>query len=349
MYQKDRQEQQELDHYLLPENVSSPSFSSSIDTTHIEKWLAELQIKQDLFHQLQEEMNKKVVGMQEFLNSLFVTVLVGGHALVEWVPGLAKTRTISTLAEAMDLSFKRVQFTPDMLPGDITGIEIYNTKTRKFDITEWPIFANIVLADEINRTTPKVQSALLEAMQEHQVTIWGETMKLPQPFFVLATQNPLEQEWTYPLPEAQVDRFLFHVLVDYPSHADEKKILDIHEHADAEKIKTVLTKRKLATVQKAVAEVSISNKMKDYIIRLVTATREHPLIEYGASPRASIALMQAARAVAFLADRKTVKASDIQSVCLSSLRHRIILSYATRAKGLTADEVLLQVCGEVSE
>lgn len=351
MYQKDRQEQESLEQYLQLDDDQLPLAERkkiSTEATRFEQWLLQLDIAQEAFEELQTEMHHKVVGMDEFLHSLFVTLLVGWHVLVEWVPGLAKTRTIATLAQTLDLSFRRLQFTPDMLPGDITGIEIYNPKTQQFDITEWPIFANIILADEINRTTPKVQSALLEAMQEQQVTIGGETKKLPQPFFVLATQNPLEQEGTYPLPEAQVDRFLFHILVDYPSQEEEKKILDMHELQDSYEIKKVMSVTKLKQYQKLASEVPMTNKLKDYIIKLVASTREATdLFAYGASPRASIALMQSARAVAFLSGRKTVKIEDIQAVALPVMRHRVILRYEAKAQGYTPDMALLEVLGKV--
>lgn len=234
------------------------------------------------------------------------------------------------------------------MPADILGGEIYNSKSQEFDTKMWPIMANIILADEINRATPKVQSALLEAMQEHQVTIWWITHKLPDPFFVLATQNPIEQEGTYPLPEAQIDRFLFKVVVDYPSLSDEKKILDTMEKEDLTKIKSVISHNQLTAIKKTIDDIIISDEVKHYITRLTSITRkEHEYILYGTSPRGSIGLMLASKAVALAEWREFVTHEDVQRVALPVLRHRVILNYQAKLSGLSEDEVLLSLFEEV--
>lgn len=268
--------------------------------------------------------------------------------LVEWFPGLAKTKTVHIFAQLLGLDFKRIQFTPDLLPSDIIGGEIYNNKSQTFDINIWPIMSNIILADEINRATPKVQSALLEAMQEHQVTISGISHKLPEPFFVLATQNPIEQEGTYPLPEAQIDRFLFKILVKYPSVSQEKIILDTIEKESDQQISPVVSHNDLIALKHDIDHIHISDEIKHYITRLTAATRQdHEYLLYGASPRWAIGLMLASKAVAFAEWRDFVTHTDVQRVALSVFRHRIVLSYQAKIDGLDEDRVLISLFAEV--
>ena len=286
--------------------------------------------------------------MNSLINAIIINILCGGHVLVEGFPGLAKTKTIHVFSQLLGLDFKRIQFTPDLLPADILGGEIYNSKTQSFDMKLWPIMANIILADEINRATPKVQSALLEAMQEQQVTVWWCTHKLPQPFFVLATQNPIEQEWTYPLPEAQIDRFLFKILVDYPTLVQEKDILDILEKEDTTHIKPVVSHAQLVALKKEVDAITISDEIKHYITRLTGITRkQHDYILYGTSPRGSIGLMLASKAVALATGKAYVTHEDVQRVALAILRHRVILNYQAKLSGLTEDQVLLELFEQV--
>lgn len=315
-----------------------------IDTKYFQEWLETLEFhNKDLKH-LKETLHTHIIGMDSLINAIIINILCDGHVLVEWFPGLAKTKTIHIFAQLLGLDFKRIQFTPDLLPADILGGEIYNSKSQEFDTKMGPIMANIILADEINRATPKVQSALLEAMQEHQVTIWWITHKLPDPFFVLATQNPIEQEWTYPLPEAQIDRFLFKVLVNYPSLADEKKILDTMEKEDLTKIKSVISHSQLTAIKKGIDNIVISDEIKHYITKLTSITRkEHEYILYGTSPRGSIGLMLGSKAVALAEGRNYVTHEDVQRVALPVLRHRVILNYQARLAGLTEDQVLLEL------
>lgn len=321
---------------------------SKIDTSNFEKGLSEVRFHNELLKKAKSELHKKIVWMDNFINSVIVNLLCGWHILVEGFPGLAKTKTIHTFADIMGMAFKRIQFTPDMLPSDIIWVEIYNTATKEFETKMGPIVANIILADEINRSTPKVQSALLEAMQEQQVTIGGKTVKLPAPFFVLATQNPLEQEWTYPLPEAQIDRFLFKILVDYPTLSDEKKVMDTVEHEDKIHVEKVVTNHDFDEAKQAMEKVTMSDEVKEYITRLVQKTREkNPNILYGSSPRWSIGLMIAAKALAFVEGKEYVTHEDVQKVALSVLRHRIVLSYDAKISWLTEDGVLLELFGEV--
>lgn len=317
-------------------------FSSSLFKTSFLK----IVIVQEDFLSLKQALHKHIVGMDYVIHAVILCVLCNGHLLLEWAPGLAKTKTISLFAQLIGLDFARVQFTPDMLPSDIVGIEMYNQHTGKFSTQLWPIVANVILADEINRTTPKVQSALLEAMQEKQITIAGVSHALPQPFLVLATQNPIEQEGTYPLPEAQLDRFMCKVMVDYPTEQQEKQILSILEQEPKAKTITPIIwwKKKLTDYQKRVQSVIVSDAMKDYITELVALTRKpHPQIRYGASPRASIALMQLAKAIAFLEWRDHVIENDIQRAYLPVMRHRIILSYDAQVTGVSADDFLIQL------
>jgi len=300
------------------------------------------------FKNLKKEIHKKIVGLDSFINAIIVNILCGGHILVEWVPGLAKTKMIRTFSEVMNMEFKRIQFTPDLLPSDILWVDVYNHKTKNFETKLGPIVSNIILADEINRATPKVQSALLEWMQEQQITIGGKTFELPDPFFVLATQNPLEHEGTYPLPEAQIDRFLFKILLDYPTLQQEIKVLESVESEKKVKLKKILTQKKFVSLKKWFEKVLISEEVKSYIGRLVVATRKKDSrLEYGASPRGSIGLMLSAKAVAFLEWRDFVKHEDVQKVFLAVMRHRIVLSYDAKIDWLTEDDVLLDIVSEV--
>ncbi len=294
---------------------------------------------------VRNEISKKIIGMDEFINSMLLSLIVEWNILVEWVPGLAKTKTIDILSQTLWLDFSRIQFTPDMLPSDIVWTDILNSKTNEFEIRFGPIFANIILADEINRTTPKVQSALLEAMQEKKVTIGATTYDLPKPFFVMATQNPLEQEWTYQLPEAQIDRFFFKILVDYPTKNEETKILDVLENEEFIEIDKLLSKKELLEIQKEVKKVVISEDIKSYAVRLAKATRVYKTEEvlYGASPRASICLMQWAKWLAYMDNRDYVTIEDVQKIALLVFRHRIILSYDLIVDRISPDNILIDI------
>ncbi len=318
-----------------------------VDTKYFTEWLGRIHFHHHDLTALHAEIHKKIIGMEAFINAIILNMLCDGHMLIEWVPGLAKTKTVHTFADIVWMEFKRIQFTPDMLPADIVGVEMYNNETKEFEAKIGPIMANIILADEINRATPKVQSALLEAMQEQQVTIGGTSFKLPEPFFVLATQNPLEQEWTYPLPEAQIDRFLFKILIGYPTPHDEKKILDEMEHDTQTKVSKIISHKEFFALKEWVQAVAISDQVKWYITRLVDATRNCEHLSYGASPRGSIGLMNASKALAFCEGRDYVTHEDVQRVALPVLRHRVVLSYEAKMEGLEVDKVLLKIFEEV--
>lgn len=303
-----------------------------------------------------KEINRAIVGQEYLISRLLVGMLANGHILIEGVPGLAKTYAVRTLASAIKTSFHRIQFTPDLLPADIVGTTIYNQRRSEFTVSKGPIFANLILADEINRTPPKVQSALLEAMQERQVTIGDETFKLDDPFMVLATQNPIEQEGTYPLPEAQVDRFLLKVKITYPTKDEEKEIVErIAVHGEP-KIDAVVTPKSIIKARELCKKIYIDDKIKEYILNLVFATR-HPqehgleelsgLIRYGASPRASIYLTTTARALAFMKRRGFVIPEDIKELTPDVLRHRIILTYEAEAEEITTDDVIQKILAGV--
>lgn len=303
------------------------------------------------------EIGTVIVGQDHILRRLIIGVLVNGHVLIEGVPGLAKTLIVSTLASVFDAENKRIQFTPDLLPADITGTLIYDQRSGDFKPKKGPIFSNFILADEINRAPSKVQSALLEAMQERQVTIGDHSYALPFPFFVMATQNPIEQEGTYPLPEAQVDRFLFKLKIGYPSLQEERLIIDRMVNDDEIKVNKVLSPTQLAGMQKVVKLIYMEDKLKDYILSLVHATR-HPerfanisslngLLEYGASPRASIFMARAAKAHAYLDHRAYVIPDDIKAVAKDVLRHRVILSYEAEAEELTSDAIINRILDEI--
>jgi len=303
------------------------------------------------------EIGKVIVGQRDLLDKIFIALLCRGHVLLEGVPGLAKTLTVKTVSQVLDASFARVQFTPDLLPADLTGTQICNQQTGAFTVKKGPIFAGIVLADEINRAPAKVQSALLEAMQERQVTIGDVAHKLPEPFLVLATQNPIEQEGTYPLPEAQIDRFMLMVRVTYPSREEELQVMDRMTLASVPKVDKVLTVAELDRARSVLAEVYMDPKIKEYIVDLVQATRRpedygikglKEYVRYGASPRASIYLNEAARAHAFLRHRGYVIPEDVKAVGMDVLRHRILLSYEAEAENLTAEDLLKRLFDSVA-
>ena len=302
------------------------------------------------------EMRKAVVGQNEMVERLIIGLLTGGHVLLEGVPGLAKTLTVKTLAECLAVNFQRIQFTPDLLPADILGTQIYNPRDQTFSVKKGPIFANLVLADEINRAPAKVQSALLEAMQEKQVTIGDETFKLVAPFLVLATQNPIEQEGTYPLPEAQVDRFMLMVRVGYPSKSEELQILEQATGGMLAQPQAVVTPEDVMEARKVVTEVHVDDKLKEYIVDIIFATRDpkaHGLadaaefIQFGASPRASIYLTMAAKAHAFLRHRGYVIPEDIKAIGQDVLRHRVILTYQAEAESLVPEDIVQRIFDRV--
>ena len=306
----------------------------------------------ELARRIKTELHKRVVGQEEMIDRLLIGLLTGGHVLLEGVPGLAKTLTVRSLAETIRVAFERIQFTPDLLPADVVGTMIYNQRTGEFSARKGPIFANIVLADEINRAPPKVQSALLEAMQEHQVTLGGETFLLPEPFLVLATQNPIEQEGTYPLPEAQVDRFMFKLRITYPGKDMEKEIMRRMSGRDLAVLEPVATPDELFATRKEIVDVYMDEKIGDYIVDIVQATREPgayqlsalaPLIQYGASPRATIFLALCSRAHAYLRGRSYVLPDDVKAIGPDVLRHRIITSFEAEAEEVSADDIVARV------
>ncbi|MBX9742161.1 MAG: MoxR family ATPase [Chthoniobacterales bacterium] len=303
-------------------------------------------------HPLVQEISRVVIGQQGLVRALLIGLLGNGHVLLEGVPGLAKTLTVRTLASCVQASFQRLQFTPDLLPADLIGTLIYNPREAVFTTRKGPIFANLILADEINRAPAKVQSALLEAMQERQVTISEETFPLPDPFLVLATQNPLEQEGTYPLPEAQLDRFMLKVIVGYPTRKEERLILDTMATSEPlPKVQPVLQKEQLLESRKVVNDIYVDEKVKNYIVDLVWATREpaayqlkmEGMIRYGASPRATIFLTLAAKAHAFLQGRGYVTPHDVKSIGFDVLRHRVAVSYEAEAESMTSEDVIKKI------
>ena len=303
-----------------------------------------------------QEASKVIVGQKDMLEGIVMGLLTGGHVLLEGLPGLAKTLTISAISQSVDLKFQRIQFTPDLLPTDLIGTMIFNPKTGEFAPKKGPIFTNIVLADEINRAPAKVQSALLEAMGEKQVTIGDESYKLDNPFLVLATQNPLEQEGTYPLPEAQLDRFMFKVIVSYPDKVEELEILNRMSKSVMPQIKPVIHQEELMKARQRVDDIYIDDKLKNYIVEIVMATRKpgdyglghiQDLLSVGASPRATINLTKAARAHAFLKARGYVTADDIKAVAYHVLRHRLILTYEAEAESVTSEEIVKEVLNHV--
>ena len=305
---------------------------------------------------LQAGMDQVIVGQKHLVESLLIGLLADGHILLEGLPGLAKTLAIKTLSELVDADFSRIQFTPDLLPADVVGTMVYSQKSEEFKVKKGPVFANFVLADEINRAPAKVQSALLEAMQERQVTIGKETFELPQPFLVLATQNPIEQEGTYPLPEAQVDRFMLKVVIGYPELSEEKKIIRQNITGEKINVKPILKPEEIVEARKVVRQVYLDEKIEQYIADIVFATR-YPekyalkelkeMISFGASPRASINLALAARAYAFIKRRGYVVPEDVRAVAHDVLRHRIGLSYEAEASNMTSDEIVSLILNRV--
>ncbi|MBQ7623116.1 MAG: AAA family ATPase [Bacteroidales bacterium] len=302
------------------------------------------------------EMGKVIVGQKHLVENLMIALLANGHILLEGMPGLAKTLAISTLSKAVNAKFSRIQFTPDLLPADLTGTLIYSQKKEEFEVHKGPVFANFVLADEINRAPAKVQSALLEAMQERQVTLGDKTYPLPEPFLVMATQNPVEQEGTYPLPEAQVDRFMLKVIVDYPGKDEERLIVRMNNSGEFPQPNPVVTPEDIIKARKTVREVYMDEKIERYIVDIVYATRKpadyglkelEGLIGYGASPRASISLSLAAKAYAFIKRRGYVIPEDVRAVCPEVLRHRIGLTYEAEAENVTTEEIIDKVINAV--
>lgn len=306
---------------------------------------------------LRREMQKVIIGQQTLVDRLLMALLCNGHILLEGVPGLAKTLAVKTLADCIKVDFNRIQFTPDLLPADITGTLIYNQKSQEFTVKKGPVFAHFILADEINRAPAKVQSALLEAMQERQITIGDESFKLPEPFLVLATMNPIDQEGTYPLPEAQVDRFMMKVVLGYPTPEEEKQILRMNVHQEGMPVANgVLSAEEVLSLRDLVQRIYLDEKIEQYIIDLVFATREpqkvglsflDPLIAFGCSPRASIYLAMAAKANALMNNRAFVIPEDVRSVAPDVLRHRIGLSYEAEAENVSASEVISKILGRV--
>jgi MoxR-like ATPase len=309
-----------------------------------------------LIQDVSSQVALRVVGQTYMIDRLLISLLTGGHVLLEGVPGLAKTLTVRTLAETIDTTFSRIQFTPDLLPADVVGTQIYDQSSGKFMVKKGPIFANIILADEINRAPAKVQAALLEAMQEKQVTIGGTTYKLEEPFLVLATQNPIEQEGTYPLPEAQVDRFMLKLRVGYPTRDEEREIMRRMASGHAIDIRHVASPAAILEARGRIADLYMDDRIVDYIVDIVHATREPkaagldelaPLIEFGASPRATIALAQASRAHAFLRGRAFVTPDDVKAIAPDVLRHRVLTTYEAEAEEVTSDEIVSRVLAKV--
>ena len=303
----------------------------------------------ELVMKIREEVAKVIVGQEKLIDRLVLAMVTGGHILLEGVPGLAMTLSVNTLARVLGLDFKRISFTPDLLPADVVGTLIYSPKTGEFSPKKGPVFTNLLLADEINRAPAKVQSALLESMQERQVTIGEETYRLPEPFLVLATQNPIEQEGTYPLPEAQVDRFMFKCLVETPSKADERRIMQrFAESAVAPEAKAICTLADIEALRATLKEVYCDEKVGDYILDIVFKTREpNEMIQNGASPRATLALNLAARGNALLHGRAYATPQDVKEVVYDVLRHRILLTYEAEAENVTSDKVIDKILAEV--
>jgi len=313
--------------------------------------------KSQIIDKILKEVEKVIVGQKYMIRRMMIGLLSDGHILLEGVPGLAKTLAVNTVANTIDATFRRIQFTPDLLPADLVGTLIYNQKTTEFVPKKGPVFANFILADEINRAPAKVQSALLESMQERQVTISDTTYPLPKPFLVMATQNPIEQEGTYPLPEAQVDRFMLKLLIDYPSREEENQIMEKMVRAEEIPVEAVVTPKEILELRKLVKDIYMETKVKDYILDLVFATRDPKnfknledlsnLIDYGASPRASIFLAQAAKAHAFLEHRGYVTPDDIKAIGKDILRHRIILTYEAEAEQITQEDIVNKLFDEI--
>ena len=327
-----------------------------METVNIKELNERIQKESAFVDILSLEMGKVIVGQKHLVENLMIALLANGHILLEGVPGLAKTLAISTLSQAVNAKFSRIQFTPDLLPADLTGTLIYSQKQERFEVHKGPVFANFVLADEINRAPAKVQSALLEAMQEKQVTLGDQTFKLPDPFLVMATQNPVEQEGTYPLPEAQVDRFMLKVIVSYPKKEEERLIVRMNNSGEFPKANPVVSPEDIVRARQLVREIYMDEKIEKYIVDIVYATRTpeeyglanlKDLISFGASPRASISLSMAAKAYAFIKRRGYVIPEDVRAVCPEVLRHRIGLSYEAEAENVTSEQIIEQVINAV--
>lgn len=324
---------------------------------HIKELEDRIKIESEKIRSLRLEIGKAVIGQGYMIERLIIGLLTGGHILLEGLPGLAKTLSVNSLAKTMKAQFKRIQFTPDMLPADLVGTNVFNPKDGTFTPKKGPVFANIILADEINRAPAKVQSALLEVMQEQQVTLAGQTYELEKPFLVLATQNPIEQEGTYPLPEAQIDRFMMKLKIDYPTKEEEREILNlITSFSDNPQVNPLITKEEIISMSQMVNEVYVDDKIKDYIVDLTDATRNpgkygmlslKPLIEIGASPRATITLAIAARAYAFLNGKGFVSPQDIKIIAPDVLRHRVMISYEAEAEEKTSDDIIKIILSEI--
>jgi MoxR-like ATPase len=335
----------------------SADLQASTDTfTAIQTLAEKVRLSSAWVGLLRQEMARVIIGQEHLVERLLVGLLTGGHILLEGLPGLAKTLAVKTLAMGVQSDFRRIQFTPDMLPADILGTQIYNPKDTAFEIKKGPIFSSLILADEINRAPAKVQSALLEAMQEKQVTIGDTTFRLPELFLVLATQNPIEQEGTYPLPEAQVDRFMLKVVVKYPSRSEERMILDAVNHTDSPiQINPVASPADILASRQMVDAIYMDDKIKDYIVSLVFATRDpksfkldlHDYIETGASPRATINLKAVSRALAFLAGRGYVTPDDVKAAAMDVMRHRLRISYEAEAEGISSEEIIQKILDTV--
>lgn len=308
-----------------------------------------------IIERLKDEMAKAIIGQEAMIQRLIMAIMCGGHVLLEGVPGIAKTLAVTTLSKALSLDFKRIQFTPDLLPSDLIGTSVYNQKEGTFSVEKGPIFTNVVLADEINRAPPKVQSALLEVMQERQVTIGGDTFKTKEPYFVLGTQNPIEQEGTYPLPEAETDRFMMKVVINYPSPEDEKEIVMRYGASFRPQITPQMGPADIAQLQELVKKIYIDDKIVDYIISIVFATRDpkqskvdiEGLLEYGASPRASLWLASCSRAHAVLNGRTYVTPFDVREVATDILRHRLVLSYEAQAQQITPEDIIERIFNKI--
>ncbi len=325
----------------------------NVDVQQIRDQVAE---QAEVVHRIRSEVSKVLVGQEAMVSRLLVGLLTGGHILLEGVPGLAKTLAVKSLADAIDTAFQRIQFTPDLLPADLIGTLVFNPREGTFTTKKGPIFSNFILADEVNRAPSKVQSALLEAMQESQVTIGEETFPLDPLFLVMATQNPIEQEGTYPLPEAQVDRFMLKVKVGYPRPEEERKVIDLAVDGRRAPVRAVASGAEILAMRAVVELIYLDDKVKDYVLALVRATRAPaewklaevaPLIEYGASPRASIYLALGARALAFLEGRGYVTPQDVKDIAHDVLRHRLILSYEAEAQEVSEEQVIDRILGEV--
>jgi MoxR-like ATPase len=309
-----------------------------------------------MIHEVVDQVGRRIVGQNYMIERLVISILTGGHVLLEGVPGLAKTLAVRTLAETINTTFQRIQFTPDLLPADILGTQVYDQSNGQFSVKKGPIFANIILADEINRAPAKVQAALLEAMQEKQVTIGGQTFKLDEPFLVLATQNPIEQEGTYPLPEAQVDRFMLKLHVGYPTRDEEKEILRRMAGGHAIAVRHVASPATIMAARDKIADLYMDERIVDYIVSIVHATRFPaeaglqdlaPLIEFGASPRATLSLAQASRAHAFLRERAFVTPDDVKAIAPDVLRHRVLTTYEAEAEEVTSDAIVSRILAAV--